>query len=61
MRLRGKRDYMARADAVFMANAFREMDSGKARRELDWQPRPIAETIRDAVAWYARQEGENHA
>jgi len=61
MRLRGKRDFMARADAVFMANAFREMDSSKARRDLDWHPRPIAETIRDAVAWYAGQEAKNHA
>ena len=34
-----------------------QLDNGKARRELHWNPRPIAETIRDAVAWYAQREG----
>ncbi len=61
MRLRGKRDYMVRADAVFLANAFREMDTSKARTELDWHPRPIAQTIRDAVAWYAQHMEQDSA
>ena len=30
------------------------MDNSKARRELHWNPRPVSETVRDAVAWYAR-------
>jgi dihydroflavonol-4-reductase len=32
------------------------MDNGKARRELGWNPRPIAETIRDAVSWWAEAD-----
>lgn len=43
--------------AVFLSNGFRRLDSGKARRELGWNPRPIAESVRDAVAWYAQREG----
>jgi dihydroflavonol-4-reductase len=32
------------------------MDNSKARRELQWNPRPIAETIKDAVDWYEQRE-----
>jgi dihydroflavonol-4-reductase len=53
-RLLGKKDYMVRTDAVYLSNVFKEMDNSKARRELHWNPRPIAETVRDAVAWYAQ-------
>lgn len=31
-------------------------DNAKARRDLKLTPRPLAETIRDAVAWHARRE-----
>lgn len=55
-KLIGKKDYLVSTDAVFLSNVFQRMDNGKARRELGWNPRPIAETIRDAVAWYAEQE-----
>jgi dihydroflavonol-4-reductase len=53
-----RKDYLVRADAVFLSNVFRPMDHGKASRELGWQPRPIAETVRDAVAWFARHNGQ---
>ena len=53
-----RKDYLVRTDAVFLSNAFQKMDNGKARRELHWNPRPIAETIRDAVAWFAQHEQE---
>jgi len=55
-KLLGKKDYLIRTDAVYLSNAFREMDSSKARRELHWHPRPIAETIKDAVAWFAHHK-----
>ncbi len=55
-RLLRKKDYLLSNDAVFLANAFKELDNSKARRELGWQPRPLAETIRDAVAWFAEHE-----
>lgn len=53
----GRKDFLVRTDAVFLSNVFQQMDNGKARRELGWSPRPIAESVRDAVAWYARREG----
>ena len=55
-RLIGRKDYLVRTDAVFLSDAFREMDNGKARRELGWNPRPIAETVRDAIDWHAQRE-----
>jgi dihydroflavonol-4-reductase len=53
-RLLGKKDYLLRTDAVYLSRVFQAMDNSKARRELHWNPRPVAETVRDAVAWYAR-------
>lgn len=50
-----RKDSLLSTDSVFLSNAFGRMDHGKASRELHWQPRPLAETIRDAVAWYASQ------
>ncbi len=55
-KLLGKKDYVFRTDAVYLSNAFQEMDNSKARRELHWNPRPIAETVKDAVAWFAQHE-----
>jgi dihydroflavonol-4-reductase len=56
-KLIGRKDYLISTDAVFLSNAFQAMDNSKARRELHWNPRPVAETIRDAVAWYAQRNG----
>lgn len=58
LKLLRRKDYLVRADAIYLSNAFREMDNSKARRELHWNPRPIAETIRDALDWYAQREKE---
>jgi dihydroflavonol-4-reductase len=55
-KLTGKKDQIISTDAVFLSNAFKALDNSKARRELGWNPRPIRETIRDAVAWYAARE-----
>ncbi len=56
LRLLRRKDFLVSTDAVFLSNAFQRMDNGKARRELHWNPRPVAETVRDAVAWYAERE-----
>lgn len=56
LKLLRRRDYLVSTDAVFLSNVFQHMDNSKARTELNWNPRPIRETIRDAVAWYAQQE-----
>lgn len=55
-RLTGKKDYLVSTKAVYLSNAFQDMDNSKARKELHWNPRPIEDTIRDAVEWYARHE-----
>ena len=52
MNLLRRKDYVVSSSAVFLSNVFREMDSGKARRELGWNPRPISETVRDTVNWF---------
>lgn len=53
----GREDFLVSTDAVFLSNVFQRLDNGKARRELGWSPRPIAETVRDAVGWYAHRAG----
>jgi len=54
-KLLGHKDSMISTDAVFLTNVFRELDNSKARRELHWDPRPITETIEDALAWYQQR------
>ena len=53
----GRRDTLISTDAVFLSNAFKAMDNSKARSQLHWHPRPLKDTIRDAVAWYASHHG----
>jgi dihydroflavonol-4-reductase len=53
MKLTGRKDYVVSTDAVTLSNIFRELDNGKARRELGWSPRPLAETVRDTIDWFA--------
>jgi dihydroflavonol-4-reductase len=57
-KLTRRKDYIVSTKAVFLSNAFKELDSSKARRELHWNPRPVEETIRDAVDWYRQREQE---
>jgi dihydroflavonol-4-reductase len=56
MKLMGRKDFIVSADAIILSNIFRELDSGKARKELHWTPRPLQETVRDAIAWFGAQE-----
>jgi dihydroflavonol-4-reductase len=41
--------------AVRMMHARLDATSAKAERELGWRHRPLAETLRDVVAWYRAQ------
>lgn len=52
LKLCRKKDFLIRTDAVFLSNVFQKLDNSRARNQLHWQPRPIKETVRDAVAWY---------
>lgn len=56
LKLLGRKDHLILTDAVFLSNVFQRMDNSKARRDLGWEPRPVAESIRDAVAWFAQRE-----
>ncbi len=56
MKLMGRKDQMVSTDGLYLAQVFRELDNGKARRELGWSPRPLRETVRDAVDWFAARE-----
>lgn len=56
LKLLRRKDFFVSTNAVFLSNVFQQMDSRKARTELHWNPRPIRETIKDAVAWYAQRE-----
>lgn len=55
-KLLGRKDFLVSTDAVFLSNVFRQLDNSKARRELHWTPRPVAHTVRDAVAWFSERE-----
>ena len=55
-KLAGRKDMILTTDAVYLSNVFREMDNSKARRELGWTPRPLAETVHDAIAWFGARE-----
>jgi dihydroflavonol-4-reductase len=59
MKLLRRTDYVVSTDAMYLSNVFRELDSGKARRELGWMPRPLSETVKDAVDWFARTNQVN--
>ncbi|HEX6242937.1 MAG TPA: NAD-dependent epimerase/dehydratase family protein [Polyangiales bacterium] len=59
LKLLRRKDFMLTTDAVYLSNAFQRMDNGKARRDLGWRPRPITETIRDALDWYALRERQH--
>jgi dihydroflavonol-4-reductase len=34
-----------------------DVDCGKAKRELGWQPRPVEESIREAARFWAALKG----
>jgi dihydroflavonol-4-reductase len=56
MKLMRRKDYILSTDAIYLSDVFRAMDNGKARRELLWMPRPLSETVRDAIDWFAARE-----
>lgn len=55
-----RKDYVVRTDVMLLSTCFRELDNAKARRELLWNPRPMAETVRDSVAWFAQRQQVAH-
>ncbi|MEY8018597.1 NAD-dependent epimerase/dehydratase family protein [Mycobacterium servetii] len=50
---RSGKDAQLSLASVRMMRAEAPVDSGKARRELGWQPRPVEESIREAARFWA--------
>ena len=51
LKLFGKRISL-NTESVLLSHIFNEMDCSKAKQQLDWQPRPIEESIADAAKFY---------
>jgi dihydroflavonol-4-reductase len=50
-----RRDMLLSTLSVRLMHIMCPMDHGKAERELGWQPEPIHDSIRRAVAFYRRR------
>jgi dihydroflavonol-4-reductase len=61
MKLMGRKDYIVSTDAVYLSDVFKELDNSKARRDLNWTPRPVQDTVRDAVDWFAARDAARDA
>lgn len=46
------KDYKLCRASVLLSEVFGPLDNTKAQQELGWQPRPFAETVTDAIAWF---------
>ncbi len=45
-----------RGSLAYSAERYLLVDIGKAQRDLGYRPRPLSETVRDAVAWFRSPE-----
>ena len=57
MKLRGRKDNVLSTDAIYLSNVFKAMDNSKARRALNWTPRPLKDTVADTLDWFAARQG----
>ncbi len=58
-RLRGS-DERLTLNALRLMRAEAPVDCSKARSELGWDPRPVAESIREAARWWVRIRAAQH-
>lgn len=59
MKVQGRKDYLLTTDAVILSDIFKAMDNSKAKRDLGWRPRPVAQTVRDTIAWFEQRRAAN--
>lgn len=52
-KLFGRKDVQLCRDSIFLSEVFGPLDNSKAVEELGWHPRPIEETVNDAIDWFA--------
>jgi dihydroflavonol-4-reductase len=52
-RLFRRKDIKLCRDSIFLSEVFGPLDHAKATDELGWDPRPVEETVRDAIAWFS--------
>lgn len=55
-KLRGQKDFRFSRDTVFLSEVFGPMDNSKIKKELGWKPRPIEQTVKDAIEWYTTHQ-----
>ena len=48
------RETVVTRDSLRLSRIMQDYDNAKARKELGWQPRPMEESIREAVAWFRK-------
>ncbi len=59
-KLSGRKDTRLCRNAIFLSEVFGPLDNTKIREELGWQPRPLEETVKDAVAWFSDHQPVNN-
>jgi dihydroflavonol-4-reductase len=55
LKIAGRKDFVVSTDSIFLSAVFRRLDNKKARRDLFWSPRPLSETVCDALDWFAHR------
>lgn len=55
-KLTGRKDFKLRRDSIFLSEVLGPLDHSTIADELGWNPRPIQETVKDAIAWFAQQK-----
>ncbi len=46
------KDTEVTVESLELSNRMADFDNGKARRELGWEPRPLEESLEEAVTWF---------
>ncbi len=49
-----RRETVVTRDSLRLSSIMKDYDNSKAKRELGWRPRPMEESIREAVEWFEK-------
>lgn len=56
-KIMGRKDIRLCRDSIFLSEVFGALDNTKICQEFGWAPRPLEQTVEDAIAWYVDQRG----